>query len=67
LLRILHQKILTLVTRLIKSEPEEECLWELTPLVTSIDKLDFNNTANDEGEWFINEDLDLAYFSTLAS
>jgi len=33
----------------------------------SIDKLDFTNTANDVGEWFINEDLDLAYFPTLAS
>jgi len=33
----------------------------------SIDKLDFNNTVNDVGEWFINEDLDLAYFSVLAS
>ena len=31
-------------------EPKEECLWELNPLVTSIDKLDFNNTANDGGE-----------------
>ena len=27
-------------------EPEEECLWELNPLVTRIDKLDFNNPAN---------------------
>jgi len=25
-----------------------------------------NNTANVEGEWFINENLDLAYLSTLA-
>jgi len=33
----------------------------------SIDKLDFNNTTNDVGEWFINEDLDLAYFFALAS
>ena len=33
----------------------------------SIDKLNFNNTANDLGEWYINEDLDLAYFSMLAS
>jgi len=46
-------------------EPEEEWLRELNPLITSIDKLDFNNTANDEGEWFINEDLYLAYFSAL--
>ena len=33
----------------------------------NIDKLDFNNTVNDEGKWFINENLDLAYLSTLAS
>ena len=26
-------------------EAEEECLWELNPLVTSINKLDVNNTA----------------------
>ena len=37
------------------------------PLVTSIDKLDFNNTANVEGEWSINENLDLAYLYALAS
>ena len=48
-------------------EPEEECLWELNPLVTRIDKLNFNNTANDAGEWYVNENLDLAYLSVLAS
>ena len=32
----------------------------------SIDKLDINTTANVEGEWFINENLDLAYFSAFA-
>ena len=37
-------------------ESEEEYLQELNPLVTSIDKLDFNNTANNEGKRFINED-----------
>ena len=42
-------------------------MWELNPLVTSIDKLDVNNTADDVGEWYINEDLNLAYFSVLAS
>ena len=47
--------------------PEEECLWEINPLVTSVDKLDFNNTANFESEWFINENFDLSYFSALAS
>jgi len=31
-------------------EAEKECLWELNPLVTSVNKLDVNNTANDEGE-----------------
>ena len=30
----------------VKPEAEEECLWELNPLVTSINKLDVNNTAN---------------------
>jgi len=48
-------------------EPEEECLREINLFVTSIDKLDLNNTANDVGEWFINENLDLAYLSALAS
>ena len=32
-------------------EAEEECMWELNPLVTSINKLDVNNTA-DVGEWY---------------
>ena len=27
---------------------------------------DDNNTANDVGEWYINEKLDLAYFSVFA-
>ena len=48
-------------------KPEEECLQELNPPVTSVDKLDFNNTVNVEGKWFINENLDLAYLSALAS
>lgn len=29
--------------------------------------LDVNNTVNVEGEWFINENLDLAYLSIVAS
>ena len=33
----------------------------------SIGKLGFDTTADVEGEWFINEDLDLAYFSAFAS
>ena len=41
--------------------------WKINPLVTSIDKLDFDTTANVESEWFINEDLDLAYFFAFAS
>jgi len=48
-------------------EAEEECLWEINPIIISIDNLDFNTTANVEGEWFINEDLDLVYFSVFAS
>ena len=51
----------------IKPEPKEECLKELNPPVTSINKLDFNNTANDVGEWYINKNLDLTYLSALAS
>ena len=51
----------------IELEAEEECLWELNPFVTSINKLDINNTANNVGEWHINEELDLAYFSVFAS
>ena len=49
----------------VEPEAEEECLWELNPLVTSIDKLDVNNIINDVGEWYINKDLDLAYFLCL--
>jgi len=48
-------------------EAKEERLWELNSLVTSINKLDVNNTADDVGEWYINEELDLAYFSLFAS
>ena len=33
----------------------------------SIDKLNFDTIANVEGEQFINENLDLAYFSAFAS
>jgi len=50
-----------------KLKLEERCLWEINPLVKSIDKLDFNNTTNVEGKWFINENLDLAYLFALAS
>ena len=33
----------------------------------SVNKLDVINTANDVGEWYINEELDLVYFSVFAS
>ena len=51
------------------AEPEakEECLWELNSLVKSINKLDVNNTADDLGEWYLNEELYLAYLSVFAS
>jgi len=50
------------------TKPEEdECLWEINPLVMSIDKLDLDTTVNVEGEWFINKNLDLAYFSVFSS
>ena len=39
----------------------------IEPLVTSINELQVNNLANDVGEWYINEELDLAYFSVFAS
>jgi len=42
-------------------------MWELNPLVTSINKLNVNNTVDDVGEWYINEELNLAYFSMFAS
>jgi len=49
-------------------EPEEhEYLWEINTLVMSIDKLDVDITDNVEGERFINEDLDFAYFSAFTS
>ena len=46
---------------------EDEYFWKINPLVISINKLDFHTTTNVEGEWFINENLDLAYFSVFAS
>ena len=42
-------------------------MWELDPLETSINKLDVNNTADDVGGWYINKELNLAYFSVFAS
>jgi len=42
-------------------------MWELNSLVTSINKLDVNNTADNVGEWYINEELNLAYFYVFAS
>ena len=49
-------------------EPEkEECLWELEPLVTGTNKPNVDNTTDDVGRWYINEELDLAYFSVFAS
>ena len=42
-------------------------MWELNPLVTSTNKLDVNNTTDDVGELYINEELDLAYFSVFTS
>ena len=51
----------------VDTEPEEdECLWEINPVVMSINKLNFNNTINVEGQWFINENLDLACLFALA-
>jgi len=50
------------------TEPEEdECLWKINPPVASIDKLNFDITANVESEWFINKNLDLPYFFAFAS
>ena len=46
---------------------EDECLWKINPLVTSISKLGSDTTAHVKGEWFINEDLDLTYFSAFTS
>ena len=46
----------------VESEAKDECLWELNPLVMSINKL---YVTNDAGEWYINEELDLAYFLCL--
>ena len=54
--------------KLISSQRHKKnAFWELNPLVMSANKLDFNNTTNVEGEWFINKNLDLAYRSVLAS
>jgi len=51
----------------VEPKAEEECLWKLNSLIMSVNKLDINNTANDVGEWYINEELNLAYFSVFAS
>ena len=32
------------------AEAKEECLWEVNPLIIIVDKLDFDTTANVEGE-----------------
>ena len=50
-----------------ESEEEEKYLWKINPLVTGVEKLNFDTTINIEGEWFINENLDLVYFSVFAS
>jgi len=34
-------------------EPEEECFWEINLFVTSINKLNLNNNANNVCDWFI--------------
>ena len=39
----------------------------MNPFVTSVNKLDVNNIVNDIGEWYINEELDLAYLFVFAS
>jgi len=39
----------------------------LNSLVTSTNNIDVNNTTNDVGEWYINEELNLAYLSVFAS
>jgi len=62
-MRIPNQRTQTLDDADTEPEPKEECLWELSSFVTSIDEFDFNNTANVESEWYINENVDLAYFS----
>ena len=50
------------------TKPEEDkYLWEINPLVTNIGKLGSDTTANIEDEWFINENLDLAYFFAFTS
>ena len=51
----------------IELEAKEECMWELSPLVMSINKLDVSNTADDVDEWYIIEELNLAYFSMFTS
>ena len=33
----------------VEPEADVECLWELNPLITSVNKLDVNNTTNDVG------------------
>jgi len=51
----------------IEPETKEKYFWELNPFLTSINKLDVNNTTDDVGEWYIDEELDLAYPSVFAS
>jgi len=62
-----HQKELDSVKEAYTEPEEDECLWEINPLVTNIGKLGSDTTANIEDEWFINENLDLAYFFAFTS
>jgi len=50
-----------------RNQRQKKNVFGKYPLVMSIDKVDFNTTTNVEGEWFINEILDLVYFFAFAS
>lgn len=40
---------------------EEDFEFEINPLVVNSDIIDVTNTADEVGQWFINENLDFAY------
>jgi len=62
-----HQEELDFGNKADTEQEEDECPWEINPLITSNGRLISDTTANAEGEWFINEDLDLAYFFAFTS
>lgn len=50
-----------------KLESNNGCPWELDFSIIGQNNLDVNDTTFDEGLWYLNENVELAYLSTYAS